>query len=631
MDHALHKKNEPLADDETSLTQALEKLSMPISPVAEDAYEEPAQLAVLLICRNGHSKKWGPRWLSQAGLTVNLCSDPDAALENVAAATPDVVIVEVGILHDHDIAAFARSLRSATNPNVPIIAMCAGKGMTAALDANVHDVARKPYEWRLIAQRACRAARARSLESERWRAENALVAALAVADEARRRLRSHESTEPVTGLPTRKKFLDLLGRTIEAADRDESRIAVCAIGFNRFRLVVEAMGQERAEMVLMEIGKTLSDCLAHVSSAQERTRGLRTAVAATIGSESFAIMFTCSSSDDELATVQRRLIDRLSRPVQIAGQTVYLSACIGAVIYPQDADNADNLLQRAENAMRDARSHGGGFRFYCTATDTAAARKLKLEHMLHEALDDGDLELAYQPILGIAEGHVTGAEALLRWNQDGRLIAPKEFVPIAEESDLMIRVGDFVLEGACRQFAEWKSAGQAPARICVNVSKVQLTSGCLVETVARLLQQYSLDPVELELELSERGVLSGNFDVINELHALKQLGLRLSVDDFGTGDSAIAYLRELPVDVIKIDQSYVNGIGHNPSDAAIVSAMVTLSQGLSLKVVAEGVETSEQLAALRELGCAEIQGFIVSEALPGDEISSFLTARRKKF
>ena len=630
MSHASQKRTGSLADDETNLTQALEKLSLPIAPVSDDPEAIPAQPTALLICRNGHSRKWGPRWLSQAGLAVELFDDPDEALEYAESTTVDVAIVELGILRDHDIAAFAVSLSTATKANIPIIAMCAGKGVAAALDANVHDVARKPYEWRLIAQRARRAARTIGLESERSRAEEALASALEVADEARRRLRAHESTEPVTGLPTRRKFLDLLGRTIEACDREGSRIAVCAIGFNRFRLIVEAMGQERAELVLAEIGKSLGDCLAHVSSAQEHSHGLRTAVAATVGRESFAIMFTCSASDNELAAVQRQLIYRLSRPVQIAGQTVYLSACIGAVIYPQDGDDSDQLLQRAENAMYDARSHGGGFRFYCTATDTAAARKLKIEHMLHEALDDGDLELAYQPIFSMTEGHVAGAEALLRWNRNGQPIEPEEFAPVAEESGLMIRVGDFVLDQACREFAQWRSAGQAPARICVNVSKVQLTSGALVDTVERLLQKYELDPAALELELSERGVLSGNFDVINELHALKRLGVRLSVDDFGTGDSSIAYLRELPVDVIKIDQSYVHGLGHNAGDAAIASAMVALGRGLGLNVVAEGVETVEQFDALKALGCEEFQGFIVSKALSGAEISRFLDVRDHK-
>jgi len=565
--------------------------------------------------------------LSQAGLTVNLCTDLDAALEHAESATPDVVLIEIGMLPGHDVASFSGSLCEVVGKDVPIIAMCAGKSVAAALDANIHDVARKPYDWRLIAQRASQAARTITIEVDRRRAQEALASALAVADEARRRLRSHESTEPVTGLPTRKKFLDLLGRTIEAANRVESRIAVCAIGFNRFGLVVEAMGEERAEMVLAEIGRTLSECLAQVSSAQEHTRGLRTAVAATVSRESFALMFTCSDSDDELAAVQRQLIDDLSRPVHIAGQTIHLSACIGAVIYPQDADDVDNLLQRAENAMRDAQSHGGGFRFYCAATDTAAARKLKIEHLLHEALDHGDLELAYQPILSMANGRVTGTEALLRWNQGGQPIDPNEFVPIAEESDLMIRVGEFVLDQACRRFSEWGSADRAPFRICVNVSKVQLTSGSFVDSVEHALQRYSLDPGSLELELSERGVLSRNFDVLNELYALKQLGVRLSVDDFGTGDSAIAYLRELPVDVIKIDQSYVHGIGKNPSDIAIISAMVALSRGLSLAVVAEGVETQEQLDTLRELGCTEFQGFIVSEALPVDEFLDFLEAQ----
>jgi EAL domain-containing protein (putative c-di-GMP-specific phosphodiesterase class I) len=272
--------------------------------------------------------------------------------------------------------------------------------------------------------------------------------------------------------------------------------------------------------------------------------------------------------------------------------------------------------------MRDAQSRGGGFKYYCAETDAAAARKLKIEHMLHEAVDRNELSLAYQPITEVCRGRVTAAEALLRWRQrDRSYISPAEFVPIAEECGLMNRIGEFVLEQACEQLKKWQASGINLPHMCVNVARAQFVSGDFVATVKRVLARYDVDPGALELELSERGVLSGNFDVIEQLNELKALGVRLSIDDFGTGDSAIAYLRDLPVDVLKIDRSYVSGLPDNEKDAALVSAMVALGQRLNLKVVAEGVETREQLMALRELECDAFQGFLVSQPVPAEDFA----------
>jgi EAL domain-containing protein (putative c-di-GMP-specific phosphodiesterase class I)/GGDEF domain-containing protein len=389
-------------------------------------------------------------------------------------------------------------------------------------------------------------------------------------------------------------------------------------------------------LVLTEIGKKLGTCLQDVGSLQATTNGLRTSATASIDQARFAPMLTCSGDQDGLTVLQQQIVEQLSRPVHIAGQTVYLSAAVGVALYPQDASDVDSLLQRADNAMRDAQSRGGGFKFYCTETDAAAARKLKIEHMLHEAMNDSRLTLAYQPIVSAATGCLSGAEALLRWKQeDGSYISPAEFVPVAEESGLMTRVGEFVLEQACRQMRAWLDEGVHLPYICVNVSKAQLMQGGFAQIVRRVLDVHGIQPAQLELELSERGVLSGDYDVISQLHEIRELGVRLSIDDFGTGDSAIAYLKELPVNVLKIDRSYINGLTDNRKDAAIIAAMIALGHSLDLKIVAEGVETQEQLNALRRLGCDAIQGFYISQPVSDVLFATFIkknsgksTARR---
>jgi EAL domain-containing protein (putative c-di-GMP-specific phosphodiesterase class I) len=356
--------------------------------------------------------------------------------------------------------------------------------------------------------------------------------------------------------------------------------------------------------------------------------GLRTGAVASLDQFRFGLMLTCSGDDNEHIVFQQKLSEALLRPVNVAGQIVHLPACIGVSLYPQDADDVDSLLQRADNAMHDAQGSGGGYKFYCAETDALAARKLKIEHMLHQALELGELTLAYQPISNVASGAVVSAEALLRWRQpDGSYISPEEFVPIAEECGLMIRTGEFVLDEACRQFSAWRESALQLSRMCVNVSKAQLLSTTLARTIERILNKHGMQPHELELEISERGILSGDTSVINQLHELKAVGVSLSIDDFGTGDSAIGYLKDMPVDTLKIDRSYTANLTHDTKDAALASAMVALGQRLDLTIIAEGVETEGQLRILRDLGCDAYQGFLCSEPVSAETFAARLVTK----
>lgn len=614
--------------EQLDLTQTIRRLSMPTTP-ATDTFETGIG-TVLLLCRDSAAKKWGRRWLTQAGLQTEVAEDPGDGLAIARAERPDVIIVEAGLKDGEAIPVF-QALAGAADLDVPVIVMCSSsREITSALEADVFDVARKPYQWQLISQRARHASRLAVLEAKLNESTDSLAKALAIAEAARKRLRSRESFEPVTGLPNKSKFMDLLKRGMAAVKRDQTELAVFVIGFTRFRLVIEAMGQEQADEVLTEIGRNLAGCLRQAASPRGSVRGLRTAAAGSLDQFRFALMLTSMNDDEELNRFRQQLLDTLSQPIQVSGQTVYPSACLGVALYPQDANDADSLLQRADNAMRDAQSRGGGFKYYCVETDAAAARKLRIEHMLHEALDRGELTLAYQPITAVQSGYVVAAEALLRWPQkDGSFILPTEFVPIAEESGLMIRVGEYVLNEACRQLMAWHEAGVKLPRICVNVAKVQLISAGFAKSVRRIVDKHGLTPGNIELEISERGVLSSDFDLIDQLHELKDLGIRLSVDDFGTGDSAIAYLKELPIDVLKIDQSYIAGLAVNHKDEAIASAMVALGQRLDLEVIAEGVETVEQLEILRKLGCDTFQGFLVSQAVCANVFASLLAKSSK--
>lgn len=610
-----------------SLTQTIRHLSVPTRPANADFEDDEG--SALLLCRGNSDRKWGRRWLTQSGLNTYVPPDPERGLEIARSGAPGVIIVEAS-LRDDEGALLFEVLSDAADLAVPVIVMSSSsKETAAALEANVFDIVRKPFEWQLIGRRARHASHRIALEKRLREREDSLTKALEIADAARRQLRSRESFEPVTGLPNKGKFVGLLKRGMQAVDRDATELAVFVIGFTRFRLLIEAMGQQQADKVLTEIGRNLSGCLRRAGAPHGAMRGLRTAAAGSLDQFRFGLMLTCNGEDEELTHFQQQLLETLSQPIQVSGQVVYLSACLGVALYPQDADDADSLLQRAENAMRDAQSRGGGFKYYCAASDAAAARKLRIENNLHEALDRGELALAYQPITATEGGRVIAAEALLRWPQpDGTFISPGEFVPIAEESGLMIRIGDFVLNEACRQMKAWEDAGIDLPHICVNVAKAQLINTGFAEAVQTILETHSLHPDRLELEISERGVLSGDVDIISQLLDLKTIGVRLSLDDFGTGDSAIAYLKDLPIDALKIDRSYIAGLTVDRKDEAITSAMVALGQRLNLTVIAEGVETEQQLAILRKLGCNAFQGFLISKAVFADEFASLAAPER---
>ncbi len=622
MSNAPTKPVQVIGDDSIELTQSLQKLTI-TADTSNDALEDLSGTA-LLICRDSASRKWAPRWLGQAGLQVSVAPDPANALALARETRPDVIFVESGLKASSGEPVY-KALLDAADLASSVIVMCAGnRDIQPALDAGAFDVARKPYEWQSISNRAHVVLQMKARQAQLDESMESLGEALTLANAARERLRSFETFEPVTGLPNRSKFMDLLRRGMRAAERDGTTLAVFVIGFTRFRLVIEAMGQGQADRIMTEIGRTLDECLRNTEIESGASgQGLRTAAIASLDQFRFGLMMTRAAGQDSVAPLQNDLLEAFARPIQISGQTVHLSACLGVALYPQDADDVDSLLQRADNAMRDAQSRGGGFKYYCAETDAAAARKLRLEHMLHEALDRSELSMVYQPIVRVDDDALIAAEALLRWRQpDGSFISPEEFVRVAEESGLMLRTGDFALNQACRQFAAWRAAGIALPRICVNVARVQLMSSGFAASVRRTLEKHDIPAELLELEISERGVLSGDFDVIRQLHELKDLGVKLSLDDFGTGDSAIAYLKELPVDVLKIDRSYVSGLINDGKDAAIASAMVALGQRLGLTVVAEGVETAEQLEILRSLGCDAYQGYLMARGLDPDSFAA---------
>jgi EAL domain-containing protein (putative c-di-GMP-specific phosphodiesterase class I) len=348
-------------------------------------------------------------------------------------------------------------------------------------------------------------------------------------------------------------------------------------------------------------------------------------MAARVGGGLFAALLTGLPGWQEAKGVVRLLLDRLSGRYVAGAEEIILSANVGVAVAPTDGLTAESLLQKAELAVREAGESGGPIRFYRQSAHRMTERSRAIIRLLPNALANGDLRLHYQPFVEGSPSRICAAEALLRWDcPELGQVPPSEFVPLAEEAGLMLAIGTWVLRTACQQVRGWLNQGLAPSRVSVNVSLCQLMRGDLAQVVRGCLDETGIDASLLELELSERGVLRSDPDILRQLHGIRDLGVRLAIDDFGTGNSAVVYLKQFPIDILKIDQSLVRGVASSPEDAAITSATIAMARQLGLRVVAEGVEEAGQLDFLRRHGCSEYQGFLFSPAVPAEAFAEFL-------
>jgi len=326
----------------------------------------------------------------------------------------------------------------------------------------------------------------------------------------------------------------------------------------------------------------------------------------------------------------QHLLDGLNNPFTIDGHPIYIGASIGVALYPADGQDSETLQSHAEAAMNQAKQQGRGLlRFFSPEMSRRARERLRLEAELRHAIEHDELLLHYQPQIDLKRGEIVGVEALVRWRhpQHG-LVPPNEFIPLAEESGLVVGLGRWVLRHACRQIQVWLDAGLAPRQTAVNVSAVQLSQGYLVEDVRATLNETGIPPERLELEITESFVMADRDQSFKSLAGLRELGVRLSIDDFGTGYSSPAYLQQIAVQKLKIDLSFVRDVTTNSGNASIVRAIIALGRSLGLEVLAEGVELPEQAEYLRALGCDVIQGYLISRPLPVTEITAFLAQAR---
>jgi len=422
--------------------------------------------------------------------------------------------------------------------------------------------------------------------------------------------------DTLTGLANRNLFQNRLARAIARAARKDGTVALMFIDLDRFKAVNDTLGHGAGDALLVHVAERLRSCVREADTI------------ARLGGDEFTVIVEHLGSVDAVAVVAQKILNAMTRPFRLEGREVYVTPSIGITLYPHDDRRIDELLKNADSAMYKAKEQGrNNYQFYRADMHRRSLERFDLENKLRMAVERREFVLHYQPKVDVGSGRIVGVEALVRWQHGAGLVSPAKFIPIAEETGLIVPVGEWVLREAAAQLRRWLDAGHPPLTMAVNLSPRQFRQLNLSTIVAEVVDGARLDPAWLELEITETLLMEDTQTSSATLAALKQRGVKISVDDFGTGYSSLNYLKRFPIDTLKIDQSFVRDITSDADDAAIASAIIALAHSLRLEVVAEGVETEGQLAFLREHGCDLAQGYLFSRPLPAAGLSELLHYR----
>ena len=433
-------------------------------------------------------------------------------------------------------------------------------------------------------------------------------------EEAEHRIQHMASHDPLTDLPNRSKLQNDLSHLIER----NPKVSILFCNLDRFKYVNDAMGYMGGDKVIKMMAKRIQTVL---SSEDLLYR---------LGGDEFMICLTNGQSSEDIAALGQEILQKIMQPIHLMDKQIFITARIGAARHPIDSSSSDELISFANLAMQSCKHNGRhNFLFYTPSMNQYHDHQISIEGDLREAITRDELQLYYQPKVNVETGYISGMEALVRWNHPVKgFISPGEFIPIAEETGLITQLDEWVLNEACRQNQQWMEAGYAPERVAVNVSANEIQRTDFAEKVNRVLQETCLDPQFLEIEVTENSVMQNTEQCIRTMQDLKALGVSLSIDDFGTGYSSLSYLRKFPIHYLKIDQTFIKGVLHDPSDSEIVKVMIQLADAFKLEVVAEGVENAEVLQFLQDNHCAYYQGYYFSKPLPPEEMEKLLTKKQ---
>ncbi|HVN33847.1 MAG TPA: EAL domain-containing protein [Casimicrobiaceae bacterium] len=478
-------------------------------------------------------------------------------------------------------------------------------------------IIRRQYRERELSEQALRQVqgtlerRVKARTKELARANAGLEAEIAERRLADQRVVHMAHHDALTGLPNRTLLADRVGQAIARAHRSGGKLAVLFLDLDRFKNVNDSFGHAVGDMLLTAVAARLT-----ASRREEDT-------VARLGGDEFIVSIPDVADAAEAESVAARILSDLAKPFTINGHQLHADVSIGIALYPRDGDTAETLMRNADTAMYHAKESGrGNYQFFSAQLTERVSRRLSTETSLRRALERGEFRVNYQPLMNLGSGRVDGAEALLRWpQQDERLVSPVEFIPIAEETGLIVPLGEWVLLEACAQAQAWQTLHPG-LRIAVNLSARQFRQKNLIGMIEQVLGESRLHPSLLELELTEGMLMHNVEEATGILARLDEIGVRLAIDDFGTGYSSLSYLKRFPIHTLKIDRSFVRDISTDPDDAAIVTAIVAMARSLNLRVTAEGVETEEQAAFLRSLTCDQAQGFHFGRPMPAAEFAA---------
>jgi diguanylate cyclase (GGDEF)-like protein len=428
-------------------------------------------------------------------------------------------------------------------------------------------------------------------------------------------LRYLAGTDPLTGLPNRTLFLNHLEQGLARAERWARPVGVLFLDLDNFKVINDSLGHQGGDLLLVEIARRIRGCVRDNDTV------------ARLGGDEFTVLVEEIEGEDEATALAERVAVTLRQPVRLGEREIFVSASVGVALSRPGKDGPESLLRNADMAMYQAKANGKArHAVFDQSMEARALARLELETDLRHALERNEFRVFYQPITALADGHIAEMEALIRWEHPTRgMISPDEFIPIAEETGLIVALGQWVLEEACRQGATWREAfPQEPPIMSVNLSGRQFQHPSLVADIGHVLLQSGLAPSALKLEITESVVMQDAEATIVALHELKQLGIQLAIDDFGTGYSSLSYLKRFRVDTLKVDRSFVNGLGEDSMDTAIVQSVVALAKALHMDVTAEGIETQAQRAELLALGCDRGQGYLFARPLPPAEMNVLL-------
>jgi len=450
--------------------------------------------------------------------------------------------------------------------------------------------------------------------------------------QAEDRIRQLAHFDALTGLPNRRQLIWRTDRAIEAARRLGHQVALLLIDLDRFKNVNDTLGHAAGDELLVEVSRRLRSCVRHSEQVIEGalegggTRGHRSLEAVgRLGGDEFVALLPEVQGHGDAERVAQRMLEALREPVYVGGQDCFVTASVGIALFPRDGANVADMMRNADMAMYTVKEQGRNASAQFSPQLAAQGRaRLALESALHKAIERHELVLYYQPKVDVRQARMVGVEALMRWRRDGKLVPPNEFIPVAEESGLIVPMSDWALGEAARQAQVWAQDFEFAEAIAVNLPNRLFERADLVEHIHQCVNAHGVPHRSLQLEITETGLMKDLESVIPTLQRLNEVGVKISIDDFGTGYSSLSYLTSLPLSELKIDRSFVKDLGSSPQSSAVVTAILALARSLGLRVVAEGVETIRQMEVLHRLGCRVMQGFLFAKPMPPDEIPTWL-------